>query len=85
MLNLKLENAKFVKNDDNTYTVYQKIGGGILVLPKCRIELKAEALKDVNGQIFRWIECGTKNTRKNDASKTTVLLRKIRRFFGVQR
>ena len=44
LLNLDLEKTTFIKNDDNTYTVYQLIGdSGVLKLPRVSIELKAEA------------------------------------------
>lgn len=86
MLNLDLEKVTFVKNEDNTYTVYQRIShDGILKLPRCRIEVNAEALEDANGEIFQWIDCSTTDTYKGATSKTGILLRKIKRFFRVRR
>ena len=52
LLNLDLEKTTFIKNDDNTYTVYQLI------------ELKAEALVDnETGDFWQWINCKKKPSK----------------------
>lgn len=74
-LNLDLEKATFIKNSDNTYTVYQRIGdNGILKIPRVSIELKAEALIDeTTGDFWKWID-----TKK--PSKISILLGKAKAF-----
>lgn len=65
LLNLDLEKTTFIKNDDNTYTVYQLIGdSGVLKLPRVSIELKAEALVDnETGDFWQWINCKKKPSK----------------------
>lgn len=80
MLNLNLETAKFIKNDDGTYTIYQPIGtNGVLKLPRVSIEMKAEALvDDKTGDFWQYIEYTRSKERDN---KTCILLSKIKRLF----
>lgn len=65
MLNLNLETARFFKNEDGTYTVYQPIGkNSILKLPRVVVEIKAEALVDDSvGDFWQWIHTEKKPSK----------------------
>lgn len=76
-LNLDLEKSTFVKNEDDTYTVYQRIGNsGVLKLPKVSIEIKAEAMIDDSvGDFWQWIDCKNTSTIKLFIRKVLTFLK----------
>ncbi|MBR4023513.1 MAG: hypothetical protein IKI94_13145 [Ruminococcus sp.] len=80
MLNLNLETAKFIKNADNTYTVYQPIGkDSVLKLPRVVIDIKAEALVDESvGDLWQVIE-------REKPSKISKILNKIKACLRIRR
>lgn len=80
MLNLNLETAKFIKNTDNTYTVYQPIGkDSVLKLPRVVIDIKAEALVDESvGDLWQVIE-------REKPSKISKILNKIKACLRIRR
>lgn len=80
VLNLNLETAKFVKNSDNTYTVYQPIGeNSVLKLPRVVIDFKAEILADgAEENLWQIIE-------REKPSKNLKMLNKIKNCLRIRR
>lgn len=80
MLNLNLETAKFVKNPDNTYTVYQPIGrNSVLKLPRVVIDFKAEILTDgAEENLWQIIE-------REKPSKISKILNKLKNCLRIRR
>lgn len=80
MLNLNLETAKFIKNSDNTYTVYQPIGkNSVLKLPRVVINFKAEILTDgAEENLWQIIE-------REEPSKISKILNKMKSCLRIRR
>lgn len=83
MLNLNLETAEFIKNADNTYTVYQPIGeNSIMKFPRVVIDIKAEALVDESDEcIWKIIERET----PSKISKISKILNKLKICLKIRR
>ena len=80
MLNIDLEKATFLKNSDNTYTVYQHFETGFLKLPRVSVEIKSDALVDeLTGTSWEWISYKTSKI-KNAVNKLCSFVRDRRWF-----